>query len=71
MFCSFEKLEDNKYAIMSSIDLSSVFNVVNIALLIKRLKTPGLADDLVELIEIWLKDTYILCRYLCHINGLP
>ena len=37
-------LQENKYAIMSSIDLSSAFNVINIELLVKRLKILGLPD---------------------------
>ena len=44
-------LQENKYAIMSSIDLSSAFNVVNIELLVKRLKILGLPDDIAKLIE--------------------
>ena len=49
-------LDQNKYAIMSSIDLSAAFDVVNTKLLIKRLKIIGLPNDVVELIEIWLKN---------------
>ena len=49
-------LDQNKYALMSSIDLSAAFDVVNIPLLIKRLKIIGLPDDIVNLISIWLKN---------------
>ena len=41
---------------MASIDLSAAFDVVNIGLLIKRLKIVGLPEDVVSLIEIWLKN---------------
>ena len=41
---------------MASIDLSAAFDVVNIELLIKRLKLIGIPKDVVELIKIWLKN---------------
>ena len=41
---------------MASIDLSAAFDVVNIGLLIKRLKIVGLPGDVVSLIEVWLKN---------------
>ena len=41
---------------MGSLDLNPAFNVVNIELLIKRLEILGLPDDIVALIEIWLKN---------------
>ena len=41
---------------MASLDLSSAFDIVNIQLLLKRLKIVGLPNDLINLIEIWLKD---------------
>ena len=43
-------LDQNKYALMSSIDLSAAFDVVNIKLLLKRLKIMALPNDLIELI---------------------
>ena len=49
-------LDQNKYALMSSIDLSAAFDVVNVKLLIKRLKIIGLPNDVIELIEIWLSN---------------
>ena len=47
-------LDQNKYALMSSIDLSAAFDVVNIKLLLKRLKIIGLPNDIIELIKVWL-----------------
>ena len=41
---------------MASLDLSSAFDMVNINLLLKRLKIIGLPDDLVNLIEAWLSN---------------
>jgi hypothetical protein len=48
-------LIDNEYVLTTSIDMSSAFDLVNIDLLIKRLKIIGLPDDVVELIKSWLK----------------
>ena len=47
-------LDEDNHCIMASIDLSSAFDVVNISLLLKRLRVVGLPADLVALIEIWL-----------------
>ena len=41
---------------MASLDLSADFDVVNIDLLIKRLRTIGLSNDLLSLIEIWMRN---------------
>ena len=41
---------------MSSFNLSAAFNVVNIELLLTRLRILGLLVDVVALIEIWLKN---------------
>ena len=38
---------------MASIDLSAAFDIVNVDLLLKRLKKVGLPDDVVGLIEVW------------------
>ena len=48
-------LDEGKYGMVASLDLSSAFDVVNIDLLIKRLKIAGLPEDLVQLISVWLK----------------
>ena len=49
-------LDNDDFALVSSIDLSCAFDVVNIDLLLKRLKIIGLPPDCVELIEVWLKN---------------
>ena len=41
---------------MASLDLSSAFDVVNTALLLKRLRIIGLPEDVIKLIELWLKE---------------
>jgi hypothetical protein len=43
-----------KYAMMSNLDLSVAFGVVNVKLLLKRQKLVGLSLDFLGLIQIWL-----------------
>ena len=43
---------------MASIDLSAAFDIVNVDLLIKRLRIIGLPKDVVDLIKVWLKERY-------------
>ena len=50
---------------MASIDLSAAFDLVNIKLLIKRLKIIGLPSDIVRLIELWLSHR----SFYVSING--
>ena len=59
-------LDEDKYAIMSSIDLSAAFDVVNIKLLIKRLKIIGLQTDIIELIKIWLDNRLFYVDINCE-----
>ena len=47
-------LDDSKYVLMASLDLSAAFDLVNVKLLIKRLYLIGLPKDVIELIKIWL-----------------
>ena len=47
-------LDQNNYAIMASLDLSAAFDVINVNLLIERLKIMGLPADIVDLIRAWL-----------------
>jgi hypothetical protein len=49
-------IDGDNYALMASLDLSSAFDVVNVELLLKRLKIVGIPDDIVELISVWLKN---------------
>jgi hypothetical protein len=53
-------LDEDNY--VASIDLSAAFDIVDLWLLIKRLKILGLPDNLVGLIEIWLREGYF---YVC------
>ena len=42
------------YAVMASLDLSAAFDLVNVELLIKRLRIMGMPNDLIRLIREWL-----------------
>ena len=57
-------LEQGHFALMASLDLSSAFDVVNINLLLKRMKIMGIPKDVLDLTEIWLRDRsyYITCK---------
>ena len=46
--------DDNCYVIMASLDLSMAFDMVNVELLVKRLKIMGMPNDIVILIKEWL-----------------
>jgi hypothetical protein len=58
-------IDDDKFVLMSSLDLSAAFDVVNIELLLKRLKIVGLPTDVINLIEVWLKRRF----FYVSING--
>ena len=49
-------LDDEDYVMVASLDLSSAFDLVNINLLLKRLRIVGLPNDIVDLISVWLKE---------------
>ena len=58
--------DDNNYVLMASLDLSAAFDLVNIGLLIERLRVIGFPKDLIRLIEVWLKDR----KFYVEINGV-
>ena len=51
-------LNDDKFALMESLDLSAAFDVVNVKLLLKRLVIIGLPNYLINLISKWLQERY-------------
>ena len=51
-------LDGDMNVLMASLDLSAAFDVVNIDLLLERLRIIGLPPDVVELIDIWLVGRY-------------
>ena len=44
------------FALLANLDLSSAFDVVNINLLLKRMRITGIPNDVVKLVEVWLTD---------------
>ena len=50
---------------MSSLDLSSAFDVVNVELLIARLRWLGLPDDVITIVGNWLSLKY----FYVGVNG--
>ena len=58
-------LDRGDYSIMASVDLTAAFDVVNIDLLIRRLKIIGMPDDVITMINIWLRDR----SFLVEVNG--
>ena len=58
-------LDKDNHTIMANIDIILAFDVVNIELLLKRLRVVGLKDPLVALIEICLTDRV----FYVEVNG--
>ena len=59
-------MDNNEFAMMSSLDLSAAFDVVNVKLLLKRLKILGLPTDIIDLIQAWLSQR----KYYVTLNGI-
>jgi hypothetical protein len=55
-------MDENNYVVMSSLDLSAAFDLVNLDLLLTRLKKMGLPSD----VEIWLQNRFFYVKA----NGL-
>ena len=51
-------LDDGNMALMASLDLSSAFDVVNVRLLLKRMRHLGLPEDIVSICGSWLSSRY-------------
>jgi hypothetical protein len=49
-------MDEDEYAVISSLDLSAAFDLVNLDLLLKRLKIMGIPIDVIQLLEVWLRD---------------
>ena len=58
-------MDKNEYALLSSLDLSAAFDLVDVKLLIKRLQIIGLTDDVINLIKEWLSNR----SYYVDIDG--
>jgi hypothetical protein len=48
-------LDDDKYVVLVCLDLSLAFDMVNVDMLIKRLKRISLPCEIKDLIKVWLK----------------
>ena len=59
-------LDDNHLVLLASLDLSAAFDIVNVGLLVERLRVVGLPPDIVELIRIWLKERF----FYVSVNGV-
>jgi hypothetical protein len=51
-------MDGDELVMVASLDLSAVFDLVDVKLLIKRLKIIGLQDDVIELIREWLTNRF-------------
>ena len=51
-------LDDGNISLMASLDLSSAFDVVNVRLLLKRMRLLGLPEDIVSLCGNWLSNRF-------------
>jgi hypothetical protein len=60
-------MDQDQYVAMASLDLSAAFDVVNVDLLLVRLRKMGLPTDVINLLESWLKDRqcYVEVRNSC------
>jgi hypothetical protein len=47
-------MDKNEHALLSSLDLSATFDLVDVKLLLKGLKIIGLPDGITNLIKEWL-----------------
>ncbi len=47
-------MDEDNFVVMSSLDLSAAFDLVNLDLLLKRLKKMGFPNDVISLLEVWL-----------------
>jgi len=68
-------MDDNNFAAVASLDLSSAFDVVNVELLLTRLTRMGLPHDVMGLIREWLvgRISYVevegLCSEFFHVDS--
>jgi hypothetical protein len=58
--------DNNNYVLMASLDLSAAFDIVNVQLLLKRLKILGMPTDLINLIEVWLTER----KFYVEVDGV-
>ncbi len=49
-------MDEDHYVAVASMDLTAAFDVLNVDLLLTRLKIMGIPNDVIQLITAWLKD---------------
>ena len=49
-------LDENNYVVMASVDLTAAFDLVDVGLLVRRLRQIGMPEDVVRLIGLWLSN---------------
>jgi hypothetical protein len=59
-------LDEDKMVLLASLDLSEAFDIVNVGLLLKRLRILGLPRDIFDLIEVWLRNR----MYYVSVDGV-
>ena len=60
-----QECDKGNYVTMSSLDLSSAFDVVDQKLLIKRMEILGFPNEILLVVANWLKDRH----FYCEVNG--
>ena len=60
-------MDQDQYVVMASLDLSAAFDVVNVDLLLERLKRIGMPKDILSLLTSWLmeRQCYVEVRNCC------
>jgi hypothetical protein len=60
-------MDQDQYVLVASLNLCAAFDVVNVDLLLVRLRKMGLPTDIINLLESWLKDrqSYVEVRNCC------
>ena len=59
-------LDEDNYVVMASLDLSAAFDVVNVELLLTRLRVLGLPGDILALLEVWLQNRMFYVQISDH-----
>jgi len=69
-------LERDEYTAVASLDLSAAFDVINVELLMKRLKIAGFPQDIIDMLTAWLNNRWAYVEvgescleYFCVRNG--
>jgi hypothetical protein len=64
-------MDGDDFLVMTSLDLSAAFDLVNLNLLLKRLKKMGLPKDVITLLEVWLQNRFFYVEANGHNSMVP